>query len=133
MAADLFETYAVTIIATMLLGVMIVDQVGPSGIVFPLVLGAISIVASIIGTFFVRTSDGGKVMGALYKGMIAAGLLAAIAFYPVTNMMMAGTGNVTGIYGSALIGLALTAALVMITEYYTGTDFKPVRRSPTPL
>ena len=127
MAADLFETYAVTIIATMLLGVMIVDQVGPSGIVFPLVLGAISIVASIIGTFFVRTSDGGKVMGALYKGMIAAGLLAAIAFYPVTNMMMAGTGNVTGIYGSALIGLALTAALVMITEYYTGTDFKPVK------
>jgi len=127
MAADLFETYAVTIIATMLLGVMIVDQVGPSGIVFPLVLGAISIVASIIGTFFVRTSDGGKVMGALYKGMIAAGLLAAIAFYPVTNMMMAGTGNVTGIYGSALIGLALTAALVIITEYYTGTDFKPVK------
>jgi len=127
MAADLFETYAVTIIATMLLGVMIVDQVGPSGIVFPLVLGAISIVASIIGTFFVRTSDGGKVMGALYKGMIAAGLLAAIAFYPVTNMMMAGTGNVIGIYGSALIGLALTAALVMITEYYTGTDFKPVK------
>jgi len=127
MAADLFETYAVTIIATMLLGVMIVDQVGPSGIVFPLVLGAISIVASIIGTFFVRTSDGGKIMGALYKGMIAAGLLAAIAFYPVTNIMMAGTGNVTGIYGSALIGLALTAALVMITEYYTGTDFKPVK------
>ena len=127
MAADLFETYAVTIIATMLLGVMIVDQVGPSGIVFPLVLGAISIVASIIGTFFVRTSDGGKVMGALYKGMIAAGLLAAIAFYPVTTMMMAGTGNVIGIYGSALIGLALTAALVMITEYYTGTDFKPVK------
>ena len=127
MAADLFETYAVTIIATMLLGVMIVDQVGPSGIVFPLVLGAISIVASIIGTFFVRTSDGGKVMGALYKGMIAAGLLAAIAFYPVTNMMMAGTCNVIGIYGSALIGLALTAALVMITEYYTGTDFKPVK------
>jgi K(+)-stimulated pyrophosphate-energized sodium pump len=127
MAADLFETYAVTIIATMLLGVMIVDQVGPSGIVFPLVLGAISIVASIIGTFFVRTSDGGKIMGALYKGMIAAGLLAAIAFYPVTNLMMAGTGNVTGIYGSALIGLALTAAMVMITEYYTGTDFKPVK------
>jgi len=127
MAADLFETYAVTIIATMLLGTMIVDQVGPSAIVYPLVLGAISIVASIIGTFFVRTSDGGKVMGALYKGMIAAGLLAAVAFYPVTNMMMAGTGNVTGIFGSALIGLALTAAMVMITEYYTGTDFKPVK------
>jgi K(+)-stimulated pyrophosphate-energized sodium pump len=127
MAADLFETYAVTIIATMLLGTMIVDQVGPTAIVYPLVLGAISIVASIIGTFFVKTSDGGKIMGALYKGMIAAAILAAIAFYPVTNMMMAGTGNVTGIFGSALIGLALTAAMVMITEYYTGTDFKPVR------
>ena len=127
MAADLFETYAVTIIATMLLGTMIVDQVGPSAIVYPLVLGAISIVASIIGTFFVKTSDGGKIMGALYKGMIAAAVLAAIAFYPITNMMMAGTGNVTGIFGSALIGLALTAAMVMITEYYTGTDFKPVK------
>ena len=127
MAADLFETYAVTIIATMLLGTMIVDQVGPAAIVYPLVLGAISIVASIIGTFFVKTSDGGKIMGALYKGMIAAAILAAIAFYPITNMMMAGTGNVTGIFGSALIGLALTAAMVMITEYYTGTDFKPVK------
>jgi K(+)-stimulated pyrophosphate-energized sodium pump len=127
MAADLFETYAVTIIATMLLGTMIVDQVGSAAIVYPLVLGAISIVASIIGTFFVKTSDGGKVMGALYKGMIAAGVLAAIAFYPVTNMMMAGTGNTTGIFGSALIGLALTAAMVMITEYYTGTDYKPVK------
>jgi K(+)-stimulated pyrophosphate-energized sodium pump len=111
MAADLFETYAVTIIATMLLGSMIVGESGGSAIVYPLVLGAISIVASIIGTFFVRTSDGGKIMGALYKGMIAAGLLAAIAFYPVTNMMMGDTGNATGIFGSALIGLALTAAM----------------------
>jgi len=127
MAADLFETYAVTIIATMLLGSMAVDQFGPSAIVYPLVLGAISIVASIIGTFFVRTSDDGKVMGALYKGLIGAGVLAAIAFYPVTNMMMGDSGNATGIYGSALIGLALTAAMVMITEYYTGTDFKPVK------
>jgi K(+)-stimulated pyrophosphate-energized sodium pump len=127
MAADLFETYAVTIIATMLLGSMIADQFGAAAVVYPLVLGAISIVASIVGTFFVRTSDGGKIMGALYKGMIAAGLLAAIAFYPVTNMMMGDSGNATGIFGSALIGLALTAAMVMITEYYTGTDFKPVK------
>ena len=126
MAADLFETYAVTIIATMLLGSMIVGEMGALAVVYPLVLGAISIVASIIGTFFVKTSDGGKIMGALYKGMIAAGVLAAIAFYPVTNMMMAESGNTTGIFGSALIGLALTAAMVMITEYYTGTDFKPV-------
>ncbi len=127
MAADLFETYAVTIIATMLLGCMAVDQLGSSAVVYPLILGAISIVASIIGTFFVRTSDSGNIMGALYKGMIVAGVLAAIAFYPVTNMMMGDTGNATGIFGSALIGLALTAAMVMITEYYTGTDFKPVK------
>ena len=127
MAADLFETYAVTIIATMLLGSMLVGEVGSAAVVYPLVLGAVSIVASIIGTFFVKTSDGGKIMGALYKGMIAAGVLAAIAFYPITNMMMGPSGNATGIFGSALIGLALTAAMVMITEYYTGTEFKPVR------
>ena len=94
---------------------------------FPLVLGAVSIVASVIGTFFVKTSDGGKVMGALYKGVIVAGLLAAVVFYFVTDMMMADSGNVIGIYGSALIGLALTAAMVYITEYYTGTDYKPVK------
>ncbi len=127
MAADLFETYAVTIIATMLLGSLMVSQMGPEAIFYPLVLGAVSIVASIIGTFFVKTSDGGKIMGALYKGVIVAGLLAAIAFYPLTNAMMGGSGNAMGIYGSALIGLALTAAMVVITEYYTGTDFKPVR------
>ncbi len=86
-----------------------------------------SIVASIVGTFFVNTSEGGKIMGALYKGMIVAGVLAAIAFYPITNMMLGDSGNAMGIYFSALIGLALTAAMVVITEYYTGTDFKPVR------
>jgi len=127
MAADLFETYAVTIIATMLLGSLIAATYTDAAILYPLVLGAVSIVASVIGTFFVRTSDGGKVMGALYKGVIVAGVLAAIAFYPITNMMMAASGNASGIFGSALIGLALTAAMVVITEYYTGTDFKPVR------
>jgi K(+)-stimulated pyrophosphate-energized sodium pump len=127
MAADLFETYAVTIIATMLLGSLIAASYGPEAIIYPLVLGAVSIVASIIGTFFVRTSDGGKIMGALYKGMIVAGVLAAIAFYPITSMMMSGSGNTGGIFGSALIGLALTAAMVVITEYYTGTEFKPVK------
>jgi K(+)-stimulated pyrophosphate-energized sodium pump len=127
MAADLFETYAVTIIATMLLGTLVASSFGSAAVIYPLVLGAISIVASIIGTFFVKTSDGGKVMGALYKGVIVAGVLAAIAFYPVTNMMMAASGNAGGIFGSALIGLALTAAMVYITEYYTGTDFKPVK------
>jgi K(+)-stimulated pyrophosphate-energized sodium pump len=127
MAADLFETYAVTIIATMLLGSLMAAEYGSAMAIYPLVLGAVSIVASIIGTFFVKTSDGGKVMGALYKGMIVAGLLAAIAFYPITNMMMDQTGNASGIFGSALIGLALTAAMVIITEYYTSTEYKPVR------
>ena len=127
MAADLFETYAVTIIATMLLGVLVATSYGSEAIVYPLVLGAVSIVASIVGTFFVKTSDGGKIMGALYKGMIVAGILAAIAFYFVTDMMMGGSGAAKGIYYSALIGLALTAAMVVITEYYTGTDFKPVK------
>jgi len=127
MAADLFETYAVTIIATMLLGSLLVSEYGSVMAIYPLMLGAISIVASIIGTFFVKTSDGGKVMGALYKGMIVSGLLAAIAFYPITNIMMAGTGNASGIFGSAIIGLALTAAMVIITEYYTSTEYAPVK------
>jgi len=127
MAADLFETYAVTIIATMLLGSLLVAEYGNAMVLYPLVLGAASIVASIIGTFFVRTSDGGKVMGALYKGMIVSALLAAIVFYPITNMMMMATGNASGIYGSALIGLALTAAMVIITEYYTSTEYAPVK------
>ena len=127
MAADLFETYAVTIIATMLIGTLFSSVFGSAAVFYPLVLGAISIVASIIGTFFVKTSDGGKVMGALYKGVIVAGVLAAIAFYPVTRMMMEASGNASGIYGAALIGLALTAAMVYITEYYTGTDYKPVK------
>ncbi len=127
MAADLFETYAVTIIATMLLGGLVAANYGGEAVVYPLVLGAVSIVASIIGTFFVKTSDGGKIMGALYKGMIVAGVLAAIAFYPITNMMMDSSGAAMSIYYSALIGLGLTAAMVVITEYYTGTNYKPVR------
>ena len=127
MAADLFETYAVTIIATMLLGSLIIDAYGIQAVLYPLVLGAVSIVASIIGTFFVKTSDGGKVMGALYKGMIVAAILAAIAFWFITDLMMGGTGAAKNIYFSSLIGLALTAAMVVITEYYTGTDYKPVK------
>ncbi|HLT89655.1 MAG TPA: sodium-translocating pyrophosphatase [Woeseiaceae bacterium] len=127
MAADLFETYAVTIIATMLLGSLVADTFGTAAVLYPLVLGAVSIVASIIGTFFVRTREGGKIMGALYKGVIVAGVLAAIVFWFVTDLMLGDTGNAGGIFGAALIGLALTAAMVMITEYYTGTDFKPVK------
>jgi len=127
MAADLFETYAVTIIATMLLGGLAAVNYGAAAIIYPLVLGAVSIVASIIGTFFVKTSEGGKIMGALYRGLIVAGVLAAIVFYFVTEMMFGSNEAWKSIYYSALIGLGLTAALVVITEYYTGTDFKPVK------
>ncbi|MHB1587754.1 MAG: sodium-translocating pyrophosphatase [Acidiferrobacteraceae bacterium] len=128
MAADLFETYAVTIIATMLLGSSLLQGFA-NAVLYPLALGAVSIVASIIGTFFVRTRDGGKIMNALYRGLIVAGVLSAIAFYPVTADLMAGNGayGVHAIYYSALVGLVVTAALVVITEYYTATEFKPVR------
>jgi len=126
MAADLFETYAVTVIATMLLGHLIADELGANAVMYPLALGGASIIASIIGTFFVKTREGGKIMGALYKGVIISGVLAAIAFYPITVGMM-GAESVNLFY-AALIGLALTAAMVVITEYYTATEFGPVQR-----
>ena len=128
MAADLFETYAVTVIATMLLGSLVV-QGSENAILYPLALGGASIVASVIGCFFVRSGEGGTIMGALYKGLIVAGILAAILFYPVTNTMMADIAGVSAmsLYVCALIGLALTAAMVWITEYYTGTDYGPVK------
>jgi K(+)-stimulated pyrophosphate-energized sodium pump len=129
MAADLFETYAVTVIATMLLGGLLLKDGGANAVLYPLALGAVSIVASIVGTFFVKATEGGKIMNALYRGLIVAGVLAAIAYYPVTQQMMAGVGahSVMQYFGCALIGLALTAGLVWITEYYTGTQFGPVR------
>ena len=128
MAADLFETYAVTIIATMLLGKLSADVVGPNGVIYPLVLGGVSILASIVGTFFVKYSAGGSIMGALYKGLIVAGGISAIAFYPVTTHMMASsTYGAMPVFACAMIGLALTAALVVITEYYTGTQYAPVQ------
>ncbi|MHB1943305.1 MAG: sodium-translocating pyrophosphatase [Acidiferrobacteraceae bacterium] len=128
MAADLFETYAVTIIATMLLGNSLLEGFG-NAVLYPLALGAVSIVASIIGTFFVKTRDGGKIMNALYRGLIVSGVIAGIAFYPVTAYLMAGNGayGVHAIYYSSLVGLIVTAALVVITEYYTATEYKPVR------
>ena len=133
MAADLFETYAVTIIATMLLGgLMITDS--PNAVIYPLVLGGFSIIASIVGTFFVKAREGGKIMNALYRGLIVSGVLAAIAFYPITHRMLGEgvmiDGNLVSsmsLYYSTLIGLALTAAMVVITEYYTATEYGPVR------
>ena len=110
----------------MLLGSLMVETAGANAVIYPVVLGALSIVASIIGTFFVRIKTGGKIMGALYKGVIVSGVLAAIVFYPVTKMVM-GEGSIN-LYFAALIGLALTAAMVVITEYYTGTDFSPVKK-----
>jgi K(+)-stimulated pyrophosphate-energized sodium pump len=129
MAADLFETYAVTIIATMLLGGLLFEAQGAAAafaaVVYPLAIGAASIVASIIGTFFVSTGEGGKIMNALYKGVVVSGVVAAILFYFITRKLM--PEQSAALFGCALIGLALTAALMMITEYYTSTEFSPVR------
>ena len=134
MAADLFETYAVTVVATMLLGGLLLEA-GSTAALYPLVLGGVSIIASVIGTFFVKAREGGKIMNALYRGLIVAGVLAAAAFYPVTTWVLGdtlalndgGSLSTLNLYYCALIGLALTAAMVVITEYYTGTEFKPVR------
>jgi len=126
MAADLFETYAVTLVATMLLGGLMMKDVGAAAVLFPLALGAASIVSSIVGTFFVKVSDGGKIMNALYKGVIVAGIISAIAFWFITKSLMPGQFN--AMFGCTLIGLALTAAMIVITEYYTATEYGPVRR-----
>ena len=137
MAADLFETYAVTVVATMLLGGLLLSNAGPDAAIYPLVLGGASIIASIIGTFFVNVREGGKIMNALYRGLAISGVLAAVAFYFITNMMMGDiqipldNGAFAGpreLFYTTLIGLALTAAMVVITEYYTATEFSPVRR-----
>ncbi len=125
MAADLFETYAVTLVATMLLGGLVMENLGPKAVMYPLVLGSISIVSSIIGTFFVRTKEGGKIMNALYKGVIVAGAISAIAFYFVSQWLM-GDKAMT-FWLCTLVGLTLTAAMIVITEYYTATEYSPVQ------
>ncbi|MBF0110766.1 MAG: sodium-translocating pyrophosphatase [Magnetococcales bacterium] len=128
MAADLFETYAVTVIASILLGALVLPGFS-NALVYPLVLGGIAILASIVGVYAVKAEEGKKIMSALYRGLIVAGAIAAVLFFPATKWLMAGNGHysIGAIYGCALLGLALTAAMVMITEYYTATDFSPVR------
>jgi K(+)-stimulated pyrophosphate-energized sodium pump len=130
MAADLFETYAVTLIAAMLLGAITFNNFA-GAVSYPLILGGISIVASIIGTFFVKLGSSQKIMGALYKGLIASGVIACIAFYFVTVVMFP-AGNPTGfsatnIFISAIVGLVVTGAIFWITEYYTATEYGPVQ------
>jgi K(+)-stimulated pyrophosphate-energized sodium pump len=128
MAADLFETYAVTSIAAMVLGSLFFPN-SENAVLFPLVLGAVSIVASIIGIFFIRLGKSGNIMNALYKGLIAAGVLSAIAFWPVITWLMKDNGQygTLNIYLAALVGLVVTGLLVFITEYYTSTKYQPVK------
>jgi K(+)-stimulated pyrophosphate-energized sodium pump len=128
MAADLFETYVVTLIATMLLGFLTFTNF-EGALLYPLALGAVAIITSIIGTWFVRLSASKNIMGALYKGLLISGILAAIAFYPITKWLMADNGlySPNALFYSALIGLLVTGLLVIITEYYTSTKYKPVQ------
>ena len=125
MAADLFETYAVTLVATMLLGGLVMVDMGERAVMFPLVLGAISIVSSIVGTFFVSTREGGKIMNALYKGVIVSGVISAAAFYFACRQLVG--DHAMSMWLCTLVGLALTAAMIVITEYYTATEYKPVQ------
>jgi K(+)-stimulated pyrophosphate-energized sodium pump len=129
MAADLFETYAVTIIATMILGGLLLTGF-ENAVLYPLVLGGVGIISSIIGSWFVKANEGGKIMNALYRGLIVAGVIAAVAFYFVTKKLMVGNGSysVDNLYYASLIGIVLTGAMVVITEYYTATEYSPVRK-----
>jgi K(+)-stimulated pyrophosphate-energized sodium pump len=135
MAADLFETYAVTVVATMVLAALTIKTspgLGENLVLYPLALGGVSIIASIIGCYFVKATDGGKIMSALYRGLAVAGILALAAYYPVTQWLI-GAGDpaakitTMSMFGCSIVGLVLTALLVWITEYYTGTEYAPVK------
>ena len=133
MAADLFETYAVTVIATMLLGALTLPAIAETAAVYPLALGAVSSLASIVGCYFVSYSGRGKIMNALYKGLIVAAVLSIIAFWFVTDYFMGNIHTIdanlttSSLWGSAVVGIFLTAAMVIITEYYTATEYGPVK------
>ena len=135
MAADLFETYCVTVVATMVLAALTIKSapaLGENLVLYPLALGAVSIIASIVGCMFVKTTEGGKIMSALYRGLIVAGVLALAAYYPVTAWLIGAGDPSIGIttasmFACSVVGLVLTAALVWITEYYTGTEYAPVK------
>jgi K(+)-stimulated pyrophosphate-energized sodium pump len=141
MAADLFETFAVTLIATMLLGALMIKTTSDAALIYPLAIGGVSIIASIVGCMFVKAQPGKKIMSALYRGLVVAGVLAAIAFVPVTSWIMgpvvkdvpfdilgrAEFISVWRLWGAALVGLVLTALMVVVTEYYTATEYSPVR------
>ena len=133
MAADLFETYAVTVIATMLLGALTLPAIAETAAVYPLALGAVSSLASIVGCYFVSYSGRGKIMNALYKGLIVAAALSIVAFWFVTDFFMGNIHTIdsnlttTSLWGSAVVGIFLTAAMVIITEYYTATEYGPVK------
>ena len=124
MAADLFETYAVTALGAMLIGVTVIDKY-PNALIYPLVLGAAAIIASIIGIFFVKLGKSNNIMGAMYNGAIVAGIISLILFYVITGQMM--NGDIR-LFICALVGLGVTAAMILITEYYTATEYSPVRQ-----
>jgi len=128
MAADLFETYAVTSIAAMLLGSLTFAGM-QNALLFPLALGGAAALASIVGTWFVRLGKSKNIMNALYKGLVATGLISAIAFYPITDILMGKNGiySTANLFFASLVGLVITALLVVITEYFTSSKYAPVR------